>query len=183
MTILNVVLYIGLPFLLAGFIVYWYGWRMIKKQKAEKVEAEKISLETAFVKSETVSVMAEQPIEARIYDAAKRAIYNDTLPGNVVARIRADYRTIGRQWNKDGKWLYAFNLIPDGNYIPVELSLDATRENPPTRVHRALNQKEKVGIFFNVKLQKSFMQQYGKYMPYFLGIAFIIFMMVANGTK
>lgn len=176
MTILNVILYIVVPSIMAACIVYWYGWRSMKKKIIPVIPKEAHKLEEK-------TVISELPVEARIFDNKKRKVYNDLLPGDVVAEVKETYSDLGRQWNKDGLLLYELCLKASGEYVPLETYLTIARDNPPTRVHRALNQKEKMSIAFNTKTSKSLMEKYGKYLPWLLAIAFVIFLIVASGKE
>jgi hypothetical protein len=123
------------------------------------------------------------PITARIYDktTTPRSIYNKEIPGKDALSVVSDNPNygLGRQWNHDGKWVYALYRSGVNKYEPVEKYLTTDRINPPSQLYGFLVQPE-IAITHDVQGQKTFMQEYGKYIPWGVAIAFIIFMMVTN---
>lgn len=120
------------------------------------------------------------PITARIYDNMSRKVYIQTIGSKLQSEIIAHSNIgLGRQWNYDKRWMYALCREGENVYFPVEKYLDQSRDNPPSELWGYLNQPE-IGVTRNVETNRNFMQQYGHILPYILGIAFIIFMMVSS---
>jgi hypothetical protein len=122
-------------------------------------------------------------ITARIYDktTTPRSIYNKDLSGKEALAIISDNINfgLGRQWNHDGKWVYAFYRSGVNKHEPVEKYLTTDRENPPSKLYGFLVQPE-ISITHDVQSEKTFMQEYGKYIPWGVAVAFIIFLMVSR---
>ena len=133
------------------------------KQKAGMEQLLDKAMELANSGEVPSAEVKEEPIEVRLYDSITRSVYDTTLLGEVVRDIKGLYKSPGRMWNKNGKWLYAINKYSIANaeepkYRPVEVLMSATRSNPPSKVHRALMQQE-VGIVYDVREEKSIMQK------------------------
>jgi len=120
-----------------------------------------------------------EPVLARIYDRTNRKIYNEMIDGIKQSKIIKEYPEtgLGRQWNKDGKWVYALCREFENTYIPVERYLAKDRLNPPSKLHSYLSQPE-VAIAKDISVDKPFMEKYGHYLPYILAILFLVFLMV-----
>jgi hypothetical protein len=156
-------------------VVGWSVWRFTNKganraEKEIKIAAKKHSDK----KREGLDQFVE--VDARIYDNTTRTIYNQTIDADIVRDIRAKYGNLGRTWLRDGKWVYALNKT-DAGYKPVVVPM--TLKDPPSELHRALQQHE-TGIVFNVEQPDSL---FGKYGPYiWIGIIGVvaIFMLLAD---
>ena len=124
-----------------------------------------------------------EEVYARVYDSVTRKMYNDTLTPEIVKQIMDTWHSLGRQWNKDGKWLYAINrYIGVDNiirYRPVEAVMSPTRDNPPSKVHRALNHPE-IAVYFNVTPKKNMLQQLVPVLIFVGGLLFLYFMWTAQ---
>ncbi len=152
-----------------------YKWLHIRQKTVPSMTTK---LDTDVKETETVP-----PITARIYDktTTPRSIYNKILSGKEALTIISENINfgLGRQWNHDGKWVYAFYRSGVNTYEPVEKYLTTNRENPPSKLYGFLVQPE-ISITHDVQGQKTFMQEYGKYLPWAVAVAFIIFMMVTS---
>ena len=151
-------------------------WRFMGRNSLRQAKVEK-EIKIAASKPEAKDGIDQfVEVDARIYDNTTRTIYNKTIDADTVREIRSKYGNLGRKWLRDGKWLYALNKT-DAGYKPV--SVPMTLDDPPSELHRALQQHE-TGIVFNVEQAESL---FGKYGPYiWIGIIGIvaIFMLIAD---
>lgn len=116
-------------------------------------------------------------VDVRTYDVNTRTIYNETIPGATVDKIRKEHGNLGRKWLYEGCWRYALKKDLKGEYSPVIVPI--SMDNPPSRLHRALNHPQ-VAIVYNVEHAKNFLQKYG-HIFLFAGVcAFLMFMLVAQ---
>lgn len=161
---MTIVYYIFAALMVIGGIIYLRKDKILKPKTAAATEDEKTILE---------------PVLVRIYDRTKRKIYNEIFDGVKQSNVIKEYPEIGlgRQWNKDGKWVYALCREFENTYIPVEKYLAKGRENPPLKLHGYLSQPE-VAIAKDINVDKGFMEKYGHYLPYVLAILFLVFLMV-----
>ncbi len=116
-------------------------------------------------------------VEARVYDNGTRQIYNSMIPAAVVRQIRKDFGNLGRKWLRDGRWVYALNKTDSGTYRPVQVP--KTLGDPPSELHRALQQQE-TAIVFNVEEPQSVIQKYGIYIWVGVITAVAIFVLIGN---
>ena len=154
---------------IAGYYYYYLKKGSIFTPKEKEAAAENQEDENKIL----------EPVLARIYDRTSRKIYNKMVDGIIQSNIIKEYPEtgLGRQWNKDGKWLYAFCREFENTYTPVEKFLVMNRLNPPTKLHGYLSQPE-VAIAKDISVDKGFMEKYGHYLPYILAILFLVFLMV-----
>jgi len=118
-----------------------------------------------------------EPQEARIYNSITRTVYNATISGEEVAAIVTKYSTLGRKWNRDGKQLYALDYNADRTYSPREMP--GTPENPPSKLHRALNHPG-IALWFNVQKGKSLFEKWGWAIGFAIGAFFCIWVAIQN---
>lgn len=123
------------------------------------------------------SVQTYEDVEARVYDNTTRTIYNTTIPGKVVARIREQDGNLGRKWLKDGKEAYALNKVGSNEYKVVRVPI--TMDQPPSKLHRALQQQE-IEICYNVQPVEGMFQKLLPILIWSGAIIFIMFLMVSN---
>jgi len=161
-----------------GILALWSAYRFTRLGKRPLPFAKENKLAKAEAKDEkTEGIDQFVEVEARVYDNTNRTIYNATIPASVVRQIRATHANLGRKWLRDGKWMYALNKTDTGAYKPVQVPM--TLNDPPSELHRALQQQE-TGIVFNVEMSESV---FGKYGPFiWIGIigAVAIFLLMAN---
>lgn len=163
-------------YILAGVIsiglgFFFYKDKIFKKKRLSEEEIKAIKTDEVKPKSD--------PTFSRIYDNLRRAIYNETLPGETIDEIKSKYGNLGRRWNRDGNELYTFVKTVDEEYIPVSRYMKITRDNPPSLLHGALIQPQ-TAIAFNVKIQRNFMQKWGPILL-FAGVGiFCMVLLIAN---
>jgi len=120
-----------------------------------------------------------EPVFVRLYDNMRRAIYNETLDGEIVDEIKRNFGSLGRRWNRDGTELYAVTKTVDEEYIPVSQYMKIIRDNPPSLLHGALVQPQ-TSIAFNVKIQRSMMQKWGPILLFAGAGIFAMVLLIAN---
>lgn len=116
---------------------------------------------------------------ARVYDTVSRTISTETISGETIKNIKDTYGNLGRMWNKDGERLYAFVKLNEDDYKPAERYFDMSRENPPSRLYRALTQPS-TAMVFDVRAPSQFMRKWGPVLLFAAGALFIMMLMVLN---
>jgi hypothetical protein len=157
----------------------WLSWWLIlgrnhkPKEKTEESDKKEIPLSSIY---------------ARIHDNLDgQRSYNTDLPGETVKKIKEQFHNLGGQWNYKGKKVYEFCRTGDNDqfgyaaniYVPYELYLSIDRSNPPSTLHRYVNQPE-ISITRNVQKKQSIFEKYQALIWWSLGMAFIIFMIVSS---
>lgn len=163
-TIFYVIFIVG-AIALVGFL-YFYSWR--KKP---------VVIEAGEPKKSEEADPALPSVEARTYDVSSRTVYNETISGETVGKIREEHGNLGRKWLYEGRWLYALKKDAEGKYSPVIVPV--SMDNPPSRLHRALTHPQ-VGIVYNVETPKNLLQKYGHILLFTGVCAFLMFMLVAQ---
>jgi len=160
--------------LVGGLVAFIRFMRSKNATKAAKVHPEAVKT-TVTPDGKTIDQFVE--VEARVYDNDKRMIYNTTIKGPEVRKIREKYGNLGRTWLRDGKWIYALNKTVSGEYRPIQVPL--TLQDPPSELHRALQQQE-TGIVFNVDEGEGLFKKWGPII--WIGIIgiVVIFILIAN---
>ena len=165
----------------------------------------KVVLPANKIENEADKTVEHEPVDVRLYDSITRTIRNVKFDWNAalkdkrenkdyptIEEIKAKWRSVGRRWNRDGKWVYAINryevnvkagdvVKSEIKYRPVEALMSPTRDQPPSKVHRALTHPE-IAIYYDVTQQQTSLQ---KLMPVliFAGAAiFIMFMWSQSGN-
>jgi nitrogen fixation-related uncharacterized protein len=175
----------GLP--VAGAIViiataFFWGRRKGKNPQADPA---------APIAPAGAVVAIHAPIDVRLYDSTIRRTTMAVLDGTVADEILKQWRSLGRKWLFEGKWVFAINRyaeaetdakgvrVPDGRYMikhrPVEAMMRPTREHPPSDVHSAISNPE-IDLYFDVTEKSNTLQ---KLMPVlvFAGAGiFVLFM-------
>lgn len=168
--------------IIAGTAAYLVGYfalrkflpKRLAKTESSKAEEEKITYE---------------PVDARIYDNDRRRIYNKVLDSKLVQAIIENKDRglgLGRQWNYNGKMVYALVKYQDKDHIsqyrPIEVYMTDVADCPPFDIYDAINQPE-VALTDDVSVEGNFVQKYGHLLLFCFGIAFIIFMIVSSGVR
>lgn len=177
----------GIPF--AGVLViglfYWLATHG-RRPKPDKAAGGSSSEVVAAGKAKKP---VHDPINVRLYDSVSRSIYNTTLEGSIPDDILKLWRSFGRKWLYDNKWVFAINkyqtqvvdkttgeiTLSQPMYRPVESQMSPTRDNPPSKVHRALTQPE-IEIFFNVTIKKGTLEKLVPVLIFAGGVVFVMFM-------
>jgi len=115
-------------------------------------------------------------VRARIYDASIRKAYCDDIPLATVDVIKTKYKNLGRKWLYLGEWVYALVKDDQGGYSPLVVT--ETMDFPPSSLHRAL-QQDAVTIFYDVTVEKSFIEQNWKYLLFAGVVIFLLWTLVA----
>ena len=122
--------------------------------------------------------MPENPIECRVYDRTTRGISYQNIAVADIIKIREKCGGLGRKWLRDGKEVFALVKIREGEYEPAlpAKSLD----NLPSIVHRKLTDVGAVKVFFDMKVQKGFMEKNGWVIALGIGAVVVIFLAVSG---
>ena len=171
----------GLPILATLIIgVIWWFLARNKKDKTSTVETPAATTTTRPIHG---------PIDVRLYDSTNRSIYNTVLDGTIPDEILKTWRSFGRKWLYEAKWVFAINKYQVDTvdkatgeitgsrilYRPVESRMSPTRDNPPSKVHRAITHPE-IAMFFNVTEKKTGLQKYMPVLLVVLGIVAVMWM-------
>ena len=161
----------------AVLVVAGYYYYYLKKDSIFKPKGKETTTENTENQEDENKIL--EPVLARIFDRTNRKMYNKMIDGLIQSKIIKEYPEtgLGRQWNKDGKWVYTICREFENTYTPVEKFLVMNRLNPPTKLHGYLSQPE-VAIAKDISVDKGFMEKYGHYLPYILAILFLVFLMV-----
>ncbi len=118
----------------------------------------------------------------RVYDNKLLRVYNSVISKQAVGDIKTKCGTLGRQWNREGKSLYAINRYQaeDNNWELRPVLPPSHITYPPTSLHNDLQQPE-IGIMFTEMLKaddndKSFIEKYKHILIWIVGMAFLAFM-------
>jgi len=152
-----------------GLLIYYFCQ---KRQVAPEPEAEATPENKPFdfAKEGTLCRVADN-ITGRIYDAF--------ITDHQAKEIITTYKTLGRQWYRDNKWVYGINKYEDaeGNIKLKPIITPSQIKHPPSELHYDVKQPE-IGIVVreSLKEDKSFIEEYGHYLWLLLALAFLMFM-------
>jgi hypothetical protein len=118
-------------------------------------------------------------VPARIYDNFTRTVKTGMLPAEGVRQIRKDYGNLGRRWEYNGEWVYSVVRLVTGKYVPTQQYMTLSLDNPPERLHRALQQQE-TEAFYRVRDNRSVLAKYGAYLLFAGVVIVILFLWGAN---
>lgn len=169
---------VGLIFaiiVLAAMILIEIRKKRNKRPPIPKEDGVLASPATETKEEDKTNTITYPDAEVRFYDSITRTIYNGILPGATVAVIRMTYQNLGRKWLRYGKWLYAINkyIGEDGNVLYRPVLIEETMDNSPSKLHRALRQ-DAVGIAYDVRDEKGFMEKYGKVLVFVVIVLFFM---------
>ena len=150
---------------------YLYDRRRKRKVKADEKENGGITSED---KKEDKKY---EPIDARIFDNNNRRVYNQELSGAVVKSIIDQYHALGRQWNREGKYVYGF-IKEKEDFKPITIP-QADITNPPEKLHFDMQQPE-IPIIMDMREEKNFFDKYGMVLVWGAIMAFILFLMMSS---
>jgi hypothetical protein len=163
--------------LIGGIILYR---RFFSSGKTNPKRIKQTAGKKLLTQSTTVTIDKFVEVEARVYDNESRTIYNSLIGADIVRQIRKEYGNLGRKWLRDGKWVYALNKLVNGSYRPVQVPL--TLQDPPSELHRALQQHE-IDIIFNVEESKGLLQKWGSII-FICGLALVaVFILIAQNIQ
>ena len=117
------------------------------------------------------------PISARIFDRRIRKVYNMTLPGNLVKATLDKYSTLGRQINRYGEMLYYLVKVGEGDFKPYDYFYSLNRDFSPADLYDKINLPE-IEVTHNVQVKQGLFEKWGFLLPWTIGMAVIVFVMV-----
>ena len=130
-------------------------------------------------------------IQVRLFNSETAKSYLTELGPETVKGILKVYHRLGRRWNEDGKLYYHINryLVYDPDtwiakeyYRPVEVLMEATRENPPQDIDEVLDQPEVAG-WWDMRSQQSTWQKIMPWVWLTLAVFVVMFMWSSNIRK
>lgn len=148
---IQIAIIVGMLFL-AALAMFRFGQSFRARRTAVQKVERPVDIEPAQTIEQFVAV------DARVYDAATRTVYNTVVRGADVAEIRRNYGGLGRQWLMDGQWRFAFVKLENGTYRPVRVPM--TLDNPPSKLYRALQQHE-IALVFGLEQTEGVFQKWG----------------------
>ena len=166
----------------AGFcIVKFISSRHKKPLVIDKNEKPTIDVDMDKPTKETVKDVLEAhgSRDCYVYIDKVRKVTVQPVPETELIKVRDQYGSLGRLWNRDGVSLYALNENPDGSYIPVEKFMSNDLRNSPRKAFLATQQQE-VEAYFANKDNRNFIQKYGAILL-FCGVVFFIMFMWVKG--
>ena len=154
------------------------GWRSVLRGERAQVGAEPSKTEDEGKADDGTKTRVS------IYDVESRTIEEKEL----TQKERGKIGDLGQEWNLDGVRLYelvrrkvegvqegeaqhAYEAVP-----PAKVYTYAS----PTELFNDLNLETETAIVISLKGQKSLLEQYGKYIPWAVALAFVMFMFVAE---
>ena len=164
---------------LAG-LYYFYRKMGMKYPRKKRGEPE------AGAKPGKEPIKVYEPVYAQVFDntLVVSQWYWETIPGNEVARIIADHKTLGiQQDTDDGK--KAYQLVKNvndegvGSYRPVTYPI-LKDDNPVELNYDTEHPEYEIILAKLLSQEKNFMQKYGQVLWWAAVIGFIIFMMVSG---
>jgi hypothetical protein len=166
---------LGAGILIAGFIY------LMRKRSKKKVEGyDKTPEKQGSDKEDDKELVASgytRPITARIADNTNRTIYTADISGEDVKKIYETYGTLGRQWNREGKFVYGMVKLAERQYKPI--AIPATANCPPEKLHYDMEQPE-IPVIMDMREEKNFLDKYGKLLVWGGIMAFMIFMVMSS---
>ena len=124
---------------------------------------------------------AKGNIPVRIADNITAMIFNTFISPEAAKEVIGIYGTLGRQWEREGKKIYALNRYKDDKDGQVKLRpivISSQITNAPAELHYDLQQPE-VGIVISEMLKdddKPFLEKYGKVLWWIAVMGFLAFM-------
>lgn len=164
--------------------------RILNKQTIQTKRNQEQNNSSGFIQEHHASVPGLKPppenfidnlvsVPARIYDNRTRTVYNADLPAADVRQIRRDFGNLGRMWFYNNEWRYAIVRKNDSTCEPIQRFMASSLNNPPERLHRALQQEE-TESYYNPRDNRGILAKYGAYLL-FAGIAIgVLFLWGAN---
>lgn len=119
-------------------------------------------------------------VHARVADNIKGTIYDTEIIKETADKIRAEFGTLGRQWDRYGRKVYALNrfLDDDGEIKLRPIKTPAQITNAPAALHNSLQQPE-IGIIVAQMMKdddKTFIEKYGVVLWWLAVMGFLGFM-------
>jgi len=139
-------------------------------------------------KRKGVFTKEEKPVEekekgnipCRIADNITGRIYNESITQSQANVIIKEHKTLGRQWDRDGKKIYGLNKYEDpaGNpcFRPIVVPSQIT--NAPSELHNDMQQPE-IAIIMTELMKdedKNFAEKYGQMLWWIAIMCFLAFM-------
>ena len=164
-------------------ISFFKGKPRTKTPQMAKTEAKTVAESAKSVDTCGIDIDEECPdVKARIYDKTTRRIYNETVHGDIVKKIKQSEpdHTLGRIWNYYGEEVYAFTKqIIQGTELYSVVRPPVTIESSAERLHRALNVPW-VSLVFPVPKSRDLLEKL-KPIIILAGCAvFAMFLLIAN---
>lgn len=154
---------------IVGGLYYWQKRRVSKKETADEPGEEK---------AET-----KGDIFCRIADNITARIYNAYITQEQKDKIIKEFKTLGRQWFREGKRVYALNKYEEqigGNMVeklrPIMIPTQIT--NAPSELHNDMQQPE-IAIIMTELMKdedKPFIEKYGQILWWIAIMSFLAFM-------
>ncbi len=102
------ILFMALLGILAGLIVLgWFMWSRIANSLKHKVSKKPLIKENEVTAKEP----AEPSVRAEIWDSGMRTFTIETVPPEVVAKLKVAFGNLGTRRNFCGEWIYAFSRM------------------------------------------------------------------------
>lgn len=165
--------------LMAGMLVIFFiqSKRNKRNPPRNRVDTTKDSKIKSPSEDEFIDDLVAVP--ARVYDNRTRRIYNRMLPASDVRQIRRDFGNLGRMWYWNNEWRYAVVRLVDGTCRPVQNYMTRSLDNPPEKLHRALQQEETEALF-SPRDNRGVLTKYGAYLLFAGVVIGILFIWGAN---
>jgi len=163
----------------AAFVLLciYYAYIRIRKPKYQETPAADTKVDNTKDREETGGY---GPIMAGVYDNESRRVdYFCEIPAEIVNKIVGEHGTLGRQWNRDGKYIYA--MVKDKKYTSgyCPINIEPRSDNDPVKLHYDMQQPE-IAVLMNMEEEKNFLQKYGMVLWWVAVMAFIIFMIMSS---
>ena len=115
------------------------------------------------------------PVYCRVADNNTGRIANILVPYKDIKKTLETYHTLGRQWKRDNKDVYALCKLKDGTYKPIIPPNKISHS--PADLHGDLQFPE-VAVLMDMREEKAFFAKYGQVLVWAGVMGFIIFMII-----
>jgi len=167
-----------------GFVALFVYWIMTRKNERAPIPATVASAPQADAAD--LSKLKErygESVFCRVADNITATIYNAYVPIAEIADVIKTHGALGRQRNREGKQVYGLNRYQDEDsdrvkYRPIDNFIPKGISHAPTELHNSIKQPE-IAIAIKAFLdddKNKLLDSILKYLPWLVGLAFILFM-------
>lgn len=178
----NPLFWVGL--IIAAAILYFYYRYFIRPAKRKIKTSDKPETIIADTKKKgenrTDAVIGDGNINVRLADNKTAKIYNTTISEKTALAIFNEYKTLGREWNREGKKLFGLNrfLANDGTWQLKPIIPPNQITNSPNKLFNDIQQPA-IGLVVSEMLRdedKPFLEKYGVVLWWIAVMGFLMFL-------
>jgi len=141
---------------------------------------EKRKSKTLQVNKDGKEALGGKPVLCRVADNITGRIYNAWIPFEEIEKIIVAHGSLGRQWKRDNKWVYALCKQKDESYAPIIPPNQV--KNSPSGLYADMQFPE-VSVLMDMRVDQPFLQRYGQVLWWIAVMGFIVFMMVDSSGR